>query len=367
MIPMVDFKREYLSIKAEIDGAIKEVFDSGWFVLGKQVESFENEFASYIGAKHAIGVGSGTEALHLALIACGVQKDDEVITVPNTAVPTVSAIDFAGAKPVFVDIDKDSYCMDPAEVEEKITKKTKAIMPVHLFGQAADMDPLIKLAKEHGLNIIEDACQAHGSIYKNKKVGALGDAGCFSFYPTKNLGAYGDAGIVTTNDAKIADKVRSLRNYGQSETRYVHKIRGFNSRLDEIQAAVLRAKLKHLDKWNEQRRKLADKYSGLLSKSKVAVPKEKDHGRSCNHLYVIRSEKRDELQKYLKDHGVVTNIHYPIPVYLQEAYGYLGVKRGACPIAEAYAEQILSIPLYPQLKDEEAEKVASLILEFEKK
>ena len=367
MITMVDLKKEYLSIKEEIDKAIKDVFNSGLFILGKQVESFEKEFASYLGVKHAIGVGSGTEAIHLALVAHGIKQGDEVITVPNTAVPTVSAIDFAGATPVFVDIDPDSHGMDITKLEKKITKKTNAIVPVHLFGHAADMDPLMEISKKHNLIVVEDACQAHGALYKNKKVGTIGNAGAFSFYPTKNLGAYGDAGMVVTNDKEIADRIKYLRNYGETEKRYSHKIRGFNSRLDEIQAAILRAKLKHLDKWNNQRKNLASEYSSMLSGSSVKTAKEKEYSKSCHHLYVIRTKKRDELKKFLRDNEVITNIHYPIPIYMQEAYRYLGIKKSECPVAEKYAERILSLPLYPQMPEEDVEKVSKLILGFEKK
>lgn len=358
---MIDFRAEYLSIKKEVDSAIQRVLNSGWLILGKEVEGFEKEFARYCDVKRGVGVGSGTEALHLTLLACGIEEGDEVITVPNTAVPTVAAIDFARAKPVFVDIDPETYGMDVSQLESKITKKTKAIIPVHLFGHPVNMDPLLKIAKKHNLKVIEDACQAHGALYKGKKVGSFGDAACFSFYPTKNLGAYGDGGMVVTNDSEIAEKVKLLRNYGQKK-RYEHFLRGFNSRLDELQAAILRVKLKHLDEWIERRRSLANKYNELLKKGDVKTPVEKEYARACYHLYVIRSEKRDELQRHLQGQGVLTNIHYPIPIYLQEAYRYLGIRKGACPVAEKYARQILSLPLYPQLSVKAVEKVAKLIL-----
>jgi dTDP-4-amino-4,6-dideoxygalactose transaminase len=363
MIPAADVKRQYESIKKEIDDAIRGTIDKGWFVLGENVDHFEKEFAGYLGAKHAVGVGSGTEALHLALVAIGVEAGDEVITVPNTAVPTVSAVSFAGAKPVLVDIDPDFHTMDPEKLEEKITKKTKAIIPVHLFGQSADMDPIMKIAKKHKLKVIEDACQAHGTEYKGKKVGTIGDVGCFSFYPSKNLGCYGDGGMCVTNDGKIAEKLKLLRNYGQ-KTRYHHAIKGFNSRLDEIQAAILRVKLKHLDGWNKKRREIAGKYDVLLKGSDVIPPKAASYSNHIYHLYVIRTKKRDELQEHLKKNGINTIIHYPIPIHLQEAYADLGIKKGSLEISEKAAGEILSLPIFPELTDEEIETVAAKVKSF---
>ncbi|KAF0132909.1 MAG: pyridoxal phosphate-dependent protein [Candidatus Saganbacteria bacterium] len=363
MISMIDLKEDYLSIKKEIDSAVSRVLNSGWFVLGKEAESFESEFAKYCNAKYGVGVGSGTEALHLALWALGIKKGDEVLTVPNTAVPTVCAIDLLGAKPVFVDIDPDSYCIDVSKIESKISKNTKAIIPVHLFGNACEMDSILGIAKKHNLFVIEDACQAHGALYKGKKVGALADAGCFSFYPTKNLGCYGDGGMAVTNNKEIAEKIKQLRNYGQ-KNRYEHSIRGTNSRLDEMQAAVLKVKLKHLDDWNNKRKQFTKLYTSLL-KDAAVTPKEKDHYSSCRHLYVIRHKKRDLLKSYLADNGVETQIHYPMAIYLQEAYKSLGIKKGECPIAEKYSDEILSLPLYPQIGEERVKKVAQLIQTFQ--
>ena len=363
MIPFLELKSQYDSIKEEIRQAIDGVLESGWFILGKNVEAFEVEFAQYCGVRFGVGVSSGTDALHLALRACGIQPGDEVITVPNTAIATALAITMAGGTPVFVDIDPQSYNMDVSQIESAITPKTKAILPVHLFGQTADMDPILALAKGRGLKVIEDACQAHGAEYKGKKAGSLGDVGCFSFYPTKNLGAYGDGGMVITNDEEIAHRVRLLRNYGERE-RYYHAIKGFNSRLDELQAAVLRVKLKRLDEWNSARRERAKLYNDLLANNGIITPAEMDYGKHIYHLYVVRTKFRDELRRFLESRGVGTLIHYPVPVHLQEAYGDLGLKRGALPVAERYADEILSLPLYPELTREDQETVASLIREF---
>ncbi len=362
MIPFSEVKTQYESIKDEIREAFDQVFESSWFILGKNVEAFENEFASYCRAKFGVGVGSGTEALHLALLACEVQPGDEVITVANTAVPTISAISFARAKPVFVDIDPDTYTISPMLIEEKITEKTKVILPVHLYGQSADMDPILKIAKRHKLKVIEDACQAHGAEYNGKKVGALGDLGCFSFYPSKNLGAYGDGGMVVTNDHELAKRVWMLRNYGQRK-RYYHDIKGFNSRLDELQAAFLRKKLKHLNKWNERRRQLAQIYNDNLCKT-VIKPIEKDFAYHIYHLYVIRCQQRDELQKFLMENEIQTLIHYPVPVHLQQAYQDLNVKPGSLPITEQYAAEIVSLPMYQELTDDNVFYVADKINEF---
>ena len=362
MILFSELKTQYESIKDEIQEAFEQVFASSWFVLGKNVEAFEKEFASYCQANYGIGVGSGTEALHLALLTCDVQPGDEVITVANTAVPTISAISFAQATPVFVDIDPDSYTMNPKLIEEKITDKTRAILPVHLYGQSADMRPILKLAKKYNLKVIEDACQAHGAEYDGKKVGALGDLGCFSFYPSKNLGAYGDGGMVVTNDQNLADNIWMLRNYGQKK-RYYHDIKGFNSRLDELQAAFLRKKLKYLDRWNENRRQIAQLYHDNLGKA-VVKPVEKDYAYHIYHLYVIRCQQSEKLQNYLKENEIQTLIHYPVPVHLQKAYMDLNIKQGSLPITEQYASEILSLPLYPELKKDDVFYVADKINEF---
>lgn len=365
MISFLDLKRQYLSIEDEIAQALQSVFDKSWFILGEQVEAFEEEFSIYMGTKYGIGVGSGTEAIHLALVACGVKSADEVITVPNTAVPTISAISFANATPVFVDIDPNTYTMDTSQLERNITERTKVILPVHLYGHPVDMDPILDIAKRYNLKVVEDACQAHGAEYKGEKVGSIGDIGCFSFYPSKNLGAYGDGGFVTTNDRKLADKIRLLRNYGQSE-KYFHLIKGFNSRLDEIQAAILRVKLKRLVLWNDKRRELARCYCQLLEHSAVLVPREMDYANHVYHLFVIRSQKRDELQAFLRSHGIGTLIHYPIPVHLQKSYEDLGIGLGSFPTAEKCATEILSLPLYPELTVDEVTEVSKIICDFAK-
>lgn len=371
MIPFGDLKREYSDLAQEIDKIMQEVCQSGWFVLGKKVEQFEEAFADFIGeGVYGVGVGSGTEALHFALVAAGVEHGDFVITVPNTAVPTVSAISFSGARPLFVDINDDIYNMDADKLRElvvagkkRLGKKLKAVIPVHLYGQSADMDPINEIAKEFDLNVIEDACQAHGAEYKGRKVGALGDYAAFSFYPSKNLGAYGDGGIVITGHPDEARKLKMLRNYGQ-EKRYYHKIKGFNSRLDEMQAAILLSKLKHLGDWNNRRREIAAFYNKKIQNAVVTKPFEASYGKHVFHLYVIRHPERDKLMSYLDQNDVQTIIHYPVPVHLQESYRELGYSTGAFPIAEKFAKEILSLPIFPQLKDDEAERVAGLINSF---
>lgn len=360
-IQMVDLKRQYYSMKEEIDNAIKNILESGYFILSENVKLFEDEFAKYCGVKHGIGVASGTDALQIALRACGVGIGDEVITVSNTAFPTAVAISYMGAKPVFVDVD-ETYTIDTSKIEEKITEKTKAILPVHLYGHPADMDPILEIAKQYRLYVIEDACQAHGAEYKGKKVGSIGDVGCFSFYPTKNLGAYGDGGFVTTNNEELAEKIRLLRDYGQIK-RYNHVIKGYNSRLDEIQAAILRVKLKKLDEWNESRRRNAKLYNEMLADS-VVVPIERENSKHVYHLYIIRVKHRDEMRKWLKDRGISTDIHYPTPIHLQKAYTDLGLRKGSLPITERYADEILSIPIYPELTEDEILQVANAINSF---
>jgi len=362
MIPVMELKRQYESIKQEIDEAVASVLDSGWFVLGKNVAAFEEEFAAYCGTRFAVGVGSGVEALHLALLACGIGPGDEVITIPFTAVPTALGISLTGAAPVFVDVDADTCLMDPALLPARISEKTKAILPVHLYGQCADMDRICATAREHGIMVVEDAAQAHGACWKGKKAGALGDVGCFSFYPSKNLGAYGEAGMVTTNDEAIAERVRMLRNYGQGD-RYHHKIKGVNSRLDELQAAILRVKLRHLDEWNERRRQIAAIYNSGLADTPLRLPVESDGAEHVYHLYAIRTEERDALRGYLTEKGVGTQIHYPIPVHLQEAYADLGLGEGAFPRAERAAREVLSLPMFPELRGEEVKTVIQRVRE----
>jgi dTDP-4-amino-4,6-dideoxygalactose transaminase len=360
---MNDFKLQYLSIKKEIDEAILQVLESGRYVLGENVQTFEKEFARYCESKYAIGVGNGLEALHLAMLAHGIGYGDEVITVANTAVATALAISMTGAKPVFADIDPKTYGMDIPDAQRRITTKTKAILPVHLFGHPVDMDPLLETATRRGLFVIEDACQAHGAEYKGKKTGTMGNAGCFSFYPTKNLGALGDAGMVTTDDKQVAEKISLLRNYGQ-KTRYTHLVKGLNSRLDEMQAAILRVKLKHLDDWNEKRRKHAKLYARMLQETDIVCPLEKDYAKHVYHLYVVRSKKRDRLQLFLEKRNVTTLIHYPVPVHLQKAYQDLGLTRGTLPITEQAADEILSLPIYPELTEEQIERVTDSVRMF---
>lgn len=362
MIPFNDLTLQYESIKAEVQEAMDRVFGRGWFILGEELDAFEREFASYLGVPHAVGVGNGTEALHLALRALGIGPGDEVITAPNAGVPTVAAICAAGAKPVFVDVQPESYNLDPSLLQAAINKQTRAILPVHLYGQAADMDGVLELARRYNLRVIEDACQGHGATYKGRKVGTIGDAGCFSFYPTKNLGCYGDGGMVVTRDPEVGAKLRLLRNYGKVEG-YRHSIRGFNSRLDELQAAILRVKLRHLDQWNQSRRERALLYDELLRDSGVVAPLEMPYGQHIYHLYVIRTRQRDQLQERLAAQGVGTMVHYPIATHLQEAYRDLGQAEGSCPVAETYASQILSLPMYAELSEDAVRQVCRAVKE----
>ena len=371
MIPFGDLSREYDDLSIEIDNTVAGLLKSGWFVLGKKGEEFEEVFADFIGKEvFAVGVGSGTEALHLALVASGVTHGDYVITVPNTAVPTVSAISFSGATPLFVDIDPDTYNIDTNKLRELVViekkrrgNKLKALIPVHLYGQSANMEPVLAIAREFNLTVIEDACQAHGAEYKGKRVGSFGDYACFSFYPSKNLGAYGDGGMITTKTPEQAHTLKMLRNYGQ-EKRYYHTIKGFNSRLDELQAAILLTKMKYLDTWNTRRRDIADSYNQHIINKAITKPVEVSYGKHVFHLYVIRHPERDRLQAYLQNNDVQTVIHYPLSIHLQEAYKDLGYSQGDFPVAEKVAEEILSLPIFPQLRDKEAETVAELINSF---
>jgi dTDP-4-amino-4,6-dideoxygalactose transaminase len=363
-VPFGDLRRQYDSMRQEIDDAVRRVFERGWFILGVEGESFERVFANYLGVTHAVGVGSGTEAIHLALRAVGVEAGDEVITVPNTCVPTVSGIWMAGAIPVLVDVDERSYTLDPEKLEAAITAKTRAILPVHLYGQAADLEPIMEIARRHGLKVIEDAAQAHGATYQNRPLGSIGDAAAFSFYPSKNLGANGDGGAVTTNDPEIAERIVRLRNYGQ-EKRYYHKSKGTNSRLDEVQAAILSTKLKHLDEWNLRRREIASLYDEKITNPQIHKPAQQAYAGHNYHLYVIRSQRRDTLQNYLLERGIVTLIHYPVPIHLQEAYQDLGKSFGDYPLTEMLAGEILSLPIFPELTNEEALYVIDSVNSFE--
>ena len=351
---------QYSTIKEEVNAAIQKVLTSGWYILGREVEAFEREFAAYCGVKYVVGCASGTEAICLALMALGIKCGDEVITVANTAVPTISAISMVGATPVFVDVD-DDFLMDVTQVERRITEHTKVIMPVHLYGQMADMDNLLAIARQHHLKIIEDACQAHGAEYKGRKAGAWGEMGCFSFYPTKNLGCYGDGGAVTTNSRELYELLVMLRNYGQKQ-RYYHAIKGINSRLDEIQAAILRVKLKHLEKWNAKRSQLAEQYTRALQ-DRLRCPIQKPHRRHVYHLYVIRTKERERLITFLSETGIETLIHYPVPVHLQEAYRDLGYKLGELPQTELMMNEILSLPIHPEMSPEQVTYVCDKMIE----
>jgi len=360
-VPAFSLSRQYASIKKDIDAAVAGVLASGSFILGEQVAAFEREFAAYCGVEHAVGVGSGTEALHLALLALGIGAGDEVITVSHTAVATVAAVEMAGARPVLVDIEPETMTMDWRLVEDKITTRTRAILPVHLYGHPADLEHLSVIAQRHGLHLIEDCAQAHGARLGGRRVGGLGVAGCFSFYPTKNLGAYGDGGMVTTNDAALARSLRRLREYGWEE-RYVSAVRGgVNTRLDEMQAAVLRVKLGHLEQWNQARRDLTVVYSAKLANAALTLPVEKPDAHHVYHLYVVRSARRDALREHLKQNGVGSGIHYPVPVHMQPGYTRLGSGAGTFPVTEQAARQALSLPMFPELTAGEVAQVADLV------
>jgi dTDP-4-amino-4,6-dideoxygalactose transaminase len=360
VIPFVDLKAQYQSIKEEVNGAIQGVLDSCQFTLGSEVVAFEKEFAEYSGSVHGMGVNTGTSALHLALLAAGVGKGDEVITVPFTFVATVSAIDYTGAKAVFVDIDPVTFTMDPKQVEAAITPRTKAIIPVHLYGQSADMDPILAIAKKHGLVVIEDAAQAHGAEYKGRRCGSIGDMGCFSFYPGKNLGAAGEGGMVTTANPEFARTIRMLRDWG-AEKKYHHVLKGYNFRLEGIQGAVLRVKLRHLEKWTEARRAAAKRYDQLLIGGGVGLPKQMDYARHVYHIYAVRTTDRAAMQESLNAQGVQTGIHYPFPVHLLPAFADLGYRTGQFPHAERAANEVLSLPMFPELTAEQSAAVSAAV------
>jgi dTDP-4-amino-4,6-dideoxygalactose transaminase len=359
MIPFVDLKSQYRSIKTEIARAIHQVLDESQYILGPAVSAFERDFAAFCTTREAIGVNSGTSALHLALLAAGVRAGDEVITVPFTFVATVAAIEYAGARPVLVDVEPDYWTMDPAKLAAAITPRTKAIVPVHLYGQPADMDPILAIAQQHGIPVIEDACQSHGSEYHGRRCGSMGQIGCFSFYPGKNLGAYGEGGAVVTNDPEVATRIRLLRAWGE-ETRYEHKYRGFNYRMDGIQGAVLGVKLKHLEAWTEARRTHAKTYAHALADSNVIPPVERNRTRHVYHVYVVRAQERDALRARLTDAGVQTGVHYPIPVHLQPAYRDLGYSAGDFPVSERAASEVLSLPIYPELTEAQIHTIAGI-------
>ena len=359
-VPYLDLKAQYRGIKPEIDAAIAAVVESCQFVLGPEVAAFEKEFANYCSAAECIAVNSGTSALHLALLAAGVGPGDEVITVPFTFIASVAAVTYCGARPILIDIDPRTFTMDPAAIESAITPRTKAILPVHLYGQPADMDPIMGIARRHRLAVIEDAAQAHGARYKGRPVGTIGDLACFSFYPGKNLGAYGEGGAVTTNNPKYADTVRILRDWGQ-DRKYHHALRGFNYRMEGFQGAILRVKLRHLEKWTEARRAIVRQYDQLLADCDVETPREMPWARHVYHVYTLRCSDRDGLQAALTAEGIQTGVHYPVPVHLQPAYADLGYSRGSLPESEKAATEVLSLPLYPEMTDDQIKRVSQAL------
>jgi dTDP-4-amino-4,6-dideoxygalactose transaminase len=360
VIPFVDLRAQYRSIQDEVRTAIDGVLESCEFTLGREVGAFEDEFAAFSGAAHGVGVNSGTSALHLALLAAGIGPGDEVITVPFTFIATVSAIDYTGARAVFVDIDPVTFTIDPTAIEAAITERTKAIVPVHLYGHPADMDPIREIARRRGLVVIEDAAQAHGAEYKGRRAGSLGDLACFSFYPGKNLGAYGEGGMVVTDNPDYARRVRMLRDWG-AEKKYEHVLKGYNYRLEGIQGAVLRVKLRHLEAWTEARRAAATRYDRLLAGSGVPTPTAQPYARHVYHLYVVRSPKRLAWQAALLEHGIHTAIHYPTPVHLLPAFADLEYRAGQFPNAERAAREVLSLPMFPELSAEQSEAVARAV------
>jgi dTDP-4-amino-4,6-dideoxygalactose transaminase len=361
VIPLVDLKAQYRSIKSDVDAAIQRVLDSTEFILGSEVAAFEREFAAYCGASEAVAVNSGTSALHLALLAAGVGPGHDVITTPFTFVATVAAIEYTGARVRYVDVDPRSLTLDPSKLASAITPKTKAIVPVHLHGQAADLTPILAIARDHGLKVIEDAAQAHGATYGGRRVGSLGDLACFSFYPGKNLGAYGEGGAITTSDSNYARRLRLLRDWG-AEVKYEHTMKGFNYRMDGLQGAILRVKLRHLDDWNARRHEHAIHYGEEL-RGRVRVPCLMPYGRHTFHVYSIRTPRRDELRRRLSDRSIQTGIHYPFPVHLQPAYADSEYPAGSLPEAEAAAREVLSLPLFPELAAEQVREVARAVID----
>lgn len=362
-VPFVSFRPMEKELDKELRAAFERVYTASWYIEGKEDEAFEKEFAEYCNASYCVGVGNGLDALMLALKALGIKEGDEVIVPSNTYIATALAVTYVGAKPVFVEPDISTFNINPSLIEEKITDKTKAIMPVHLYGQACDMDSIMEIARKHNLKVIEDCAQAHGALYKGKKVGTFGDAAGFSFYPGKNLGALGDAGAVITNNKEVADKVRALGNYG-SDYKYHHIYLGNNSRLDELQAAFLRAKLSILDKMNEERRRIANRYLAEIKNENVILPSFKEDYVPVWHIFGIRSDRREELEKYLNDNGVGTNKHYPIPIHLQKCYENLGISEGELPVAEEISSTELSIPMFYGMTDDEINQVIDTINNF---
>ncbi len=363
-IPIFTPVRQYLNLKDEIDKAIQKVLEGGNFILGEEVKEFESKVADYLGAKHAIGVASGTDALQIALMAIDLKPGDEVITTPFTFVATAETIALLGGKPVYVDIDEKTYNINPDLIEEKITEKTKAIIPVHLYGQPAEMDKIMDVARRYNLYVIEDSAQAFGAEYKNRKVCTFGDISCISFFPTKNLGAFGDAGMIVTNNDELAEKIRMIRVHG-SKIRYHHEILGVNSRLDTLQASILLVKLKYLDRWNERRSEIAKKYNDSFKNlDGIITPYCEPYNKHIYHQYTIRTGQRDGLAQFLKERGIQTAVHYPIPLHLQKAFSYFGYKPGDFPIAEQCSKEVLSLPMFPELTDEEVDHVVKSVNEF---
>jgi len=362
-IPFVDLEAQYRTVSEELEREVLAVLRGARYILGPAVQAFEREFADYCEVPHAVAVNSGTSALHLSALAAGVGPGDEVVTVPSTFVATVAAITYAGARPVLVDVDPSTLTMDPGRLEEAITPRTKAVIPVHLYGQPADMRPILEIARSHGLTVIEDACQAHGARYRGQRVGGLGDFGCFSFYPAKNLGACGEGGIAVTEDATAAERMRMMRDWGQRR-KYEHVVRGFNYRMDGVQGAVLGVKLRHLDEWNAARRAIAARYDTGLAGTPVEPVARADYSEPVYHLYVIRHEARDELQAYLEGHGIQTGRHYPQPVHLLEAYRDLGYAEGDFPVAERAACTGLSLPIYPEMPSAHVDSVIEAVRGF---
>jgi dTDP-4-amino-4,6-dideoxygalactose transaminase len=362
-IPLLDLVSQYEQLSDEVLPAIKDVLSRGQFILGEEVELFEEKFAAYCGADHGVGVASGTDALHLALRALGIGSGDEVITAANTFAATGFAIAYTGATPVFVDVEPADYNIDVNLIERAVTPRTKAIIPVHLYGQPADMDPILSIARKYGLKVVEDACQAHGALYRGRRVGSLGHAGCFSFYPGKNLGAYGDGGAIVTNDSDLAEKIRLLRNYGQ-RVKNAHSMLGFNSRLDTLQAAILLVKLNYLDRWNDQRRASAERYNELLAQSGVQIPADKPDVRHVFHLYVIQHERRDDLLNHLKQRHIYCGVHYPTPLHLAAPFRSASTVPDGVPQCSTLSKRILSLPIYPEFTDAQADHVVESILAF---
>jgi dTDP-4-amino-4,6-dideoxygalactose transaminase len=362
-VPFLDLRASYLELQEEVESAVAGVLASGAYLLGPQLEAFEAEFAQYTGARYCVAVGSGLDALYIALRALGIGDGDEVLVPSNTYIATWLAVSYAGARPVPVEPSPHTYNMDPSRIEAAITSRTRAILPVHLYGQPADMDPIIEIARKYNLHVLDDAAQAHGASYRCKRVGSLADITGWSFYPGKNLGAFGDGGAITTNDSSLADKVRLLRNYG-SRKKYFNEEKGINSRLDELQAAILRVKLGRLDKWNERRRRIASRYNNELQQAGLLLPFVPAYADPVHHLFVVRCDRRDVLQQHLMNTGITTLIHYPVAPHLQQAYGDLGMREGSLPLSEEIHRTVLSLPIGPHMTDEHVDFVIQSVREF---